>query len=73
MTPERAPSVGFADISPANGGEPSPAARRVLPRETGEGDHAKHGGGGLSPHHQARSSPVKRGRGTMRSMVEGAP
>jgi hypothetical protein len=47
MTPARAPSAGFADSFPVNGEVPSPAAGRVLPRGTGEGDHAKHGGGGL--------------------------
>ncbi len=46
----KAPSVGFADISPVNGGEPTRRGYRatpaVLPCEAGEGDHAKHGGGG---------------------------
>ena len=40
----RAPSVGFADSSPVNGGA-SPAAV-ILPCEAGEGDRAKRGGGG---------------------------
>jgi hypothetical protein len=48
----KAPSVGFADISPVNGGVPvafRADAGRIVPREAGEGDHAKHGGGGVAP------------------------
>jgi very-short-patch-repair endonuclease len=43
-----APSVGFADSSPVNGGAPG------------------------APSRAPGSSPAKRGRGTMRSVVEGA-
>ncbi len=41
-----APSVSSGHL-PRFAGEKMPAATAILPCEAGEGDHAKHGGGGV--------------------------
>ena len=56
-----APSVGFAATSPVNGGGSS-SPLLILPRKAGEGDHAKHGGGGLPRPPTIWTSPAQRCR-----------
>ncbi|MEO1220991.1 MAG: class I tRNA ligase family protein, partial [Pseudomonadota bacterium] len=73
MDKELAPSDGFAAISPAGGG--SMAAN---PPQSGEGDHAQHGGGdtlrtrAISEIDRVEFVPPK-GQNRLGSMVEGRP
>jgi very-short-patch-repair endonuclease len=61
-----APSVGFADSSPVNGGASRPSRPLAPPPFTGEAAPRSSDGGGLG------SSPAKRGRWRREAVTEGA-